>query len=150
MAELDTLDITIVRSIDAPREDVFNQWLSADAVAEWFPPETWRTVSSTMDGRPGGRWHLDYVSEDGETLAEYGVIREVQRPHRLVMSLTQIYRGETGPETRIVVDFDEEPGERTRMTFHQSGFDTAGRRDGNEEGWSECFDKLSHRLETIR
>ncbi|WP_283807020.1 hypothetical protein [Bradyrhizobium elkanii] len=32
------------------------------------------------------------------------------------------------------------------MTFHQVGYDSSLRRDGNAEGWQECFDKLIARL----
>jgi len=53
--------------------------------------------------------------------------------------------GNTGPETLVTVVFVER-GAKTEMTFVQTGFDSAAMRDGNAEGWRECFDKLEEHL----
>ncbi|WP_433330266.1 SRPBCC domain-containing protein [Spirillospora sp. CA-294931] len=39
-----------------------------------------------------------------------------------------------------------EHGTKTEMTFEQSGFGSAAVRDGNSEGWRECFAKLDAHL----
>ena len=63
-------------------------------------------------------------------------------PDRLVLSLTQEHDGSSGPETVVTVSFAQ-VGALTEMRFHQTGFESAQRRDGNAEGWMECFRKLA-------
>lgn len=140
------LELTISRSFDAPRALVFEQWLSAEAIGEWFPPADWEAVSAEMDARPGGKWRAEYRSGRGQSFVEFGVLREIVPYQRIVMSLTQFDGGTEGPETLIVVTFEDEPGGRTLMRFRQTGFDTPERRDGVQAGWGTCLDKLAARL----
>jgi ketosteroid isomerase-like protein len=72
-------------------------------------------------------------------------ILDVREPERLVFTLTQRGNGQAGPETTVVVDFTEEGG-RTHMAFEQSGYTSKSMRDGNAEGWLECFQKLEAHL----
>ena len=37
-------------------------------------------------------------------------------------------------------------GGKTEMTFSQTGFPTAGERDGHHTGWTECFERLAGHL----
>ena len=40
-------------------------------------------------------------------------------------------------------------GDRTEMTFRQTGFESDEDRDGHREGWSECFDRLEEHLADV-
>jgi uncharacterized protein YndB with AHSA1/START domain len=85
----------------------------------------------------------------GDELVEFGEVREVRHYDRIVLTLTQIFRRTPGPETTIVVSF-EEIADGTLMTFRQTGFDSIERRDGNEEGWRGCLDKLEARVRRLK
>ncbi|MEV0591428.1 SRPBCC family protein [Nonomuraea cavernae] len=140
--------ISIVRLFDAPRELVFRTWTQAEEVAAWFAPDGFTVTDCAVDARPGGRWHVRFQSASGEGHREYGEFREVVRPERLVFTLTQQGDdGRTGPETLVTVALAEH-GSKTEMTFEQTGFDSAAMRDGNTEGWRECFVNLDHHLTT--
>jgi uncharacterized protein YndB with AHSA1/START domain len=45
----------------------------------------------------------------------------------------------------VTVTFEDE-GARTRLTFHQVGFETPTMRDSHIEGWNELLDKLARYL----
>lgn len=143
----ETYAISIVRVFDAPRSLVFRQWIEPDSLADWFAPNGYTVTACDADPRPGGKWHVTFRSAEGEEHQEYGEFLEVPEPERLVLSLTQHSQGRApGPKTIITVRLVERAG-RTEMHFEQTGYTSKAMRDGNAEGWGECFAKLDRRLE---
>jgi uncharacterized protein YndB with AHSA1/START domain len=136
-----TRDIVIEEHFDAPPSLVFSNWIDPDLVSRWFAADTFEVTAATLDARPGGAWRVDFRRDTGWTYFEFGTFQEVVPPSRLVLTLTQQDGENKGPETRITVTFEED-GKGTRMIFRQSGFDDPARRDGNAEGWGQCFRKL--------
>lgn len=138
-------DIVIARSFDAPRELVFQSWSESAHVQTWFCPSGYTVTACSFDARRGGRWRVEFRSATGSTFIEDGEFLEVTPPERLVFSLTQHARGQSGPQTLVTVTFAQ-AGAKTDMVFRQSGFESVERRDGNAEGWGECFVKLDSHL----
>jgi uncharacterized protein YndB with AHSA1/START domain len=132
----------IVRTFDAPRDLVFQSWIDADGLKEWFATNEFVVTSCAIDARAGGKWRIEFRSSRGRTYSEYGEYLEISPPERLVFTLTQQEAGERRPETLVTVLLAERDG-KTEMTFRQTGFDSTSRRDGNLEGWAECFEKLT-------
>jgi uncharacterized protein YndB with AHSA1/START domain len=135
----------IDRSFSAPADVVFRQWITPGDLRYWFAPNGFTVTLAETDPVPGGRWQVEMRSEDGEVYLEYGDYREIDRPRRLVFTLTQGHGSDVGPRMTVTVDFTGK-GNRTKMAFLEEGFETVERRDGNIEGWNECFDKLEARL----
>jgi uncharacterized protein YndB with AHSA1/START domain len=133
--------IHVVRRFDAPRELVFKYWIDPKLIAQWFAPDGFAVTSCQSDPRPGGRWTVDYRSERSETFTEFGEFREIVAPEKIVLTLTQVTAGNRQSETLVTVTLSV-VGKQTEMTFLQTGFDSQERRDGNAEGWNECFRKL--------
>ncbi|MCY1012557.1 SRPBCC domain-containing protein [Nannocystis pusilla] len=140
-------EIEIVRVFDAPRELVFDSWIRAEHVREWFAPDGHTTTDCEVDARPDGSWRVEYRSERGARFSERGRFNEVSRPDRLSFTLTQVSESSAGPETVVTVTFAA-VGNGTQVRFHQTGFESAQRRDGNAEGWNECFAKLGRHIAT--
>lgn len=138
--------ILIERIFAAPRALVFENWIDAHEVAEWFAPDGFNAVHSEMDATPGGQWRIDFQAPDGQLHTEYGVFLEIVPSERLVFTLTQKSGRQRGPETTVSVVFTD-VDEGTRMRFKQSGYTAIDVRDGNADGWRECFGKLERRLE---
>ncbi|UVC11488.1 SRPBCC domain-containing protein [Rhizobium sp. TH2] len=138
-------DIVIEQYFDAPPSLVFKNWIDPDLVSRWFAADTFKVTAATLDVRPGGAWRVDFRRDSGWTYFEFGTFQEIVPPSRLVFTLTHQHGENKGPETLITVSFAQE-GKSTLMTFRQSGFDDAARRDANAEGWGECIRKLSESL----
>ena len=69
-----------------------------------------------------------------------------QAESRLVFTHTLgTSEGSPGPKTLVTVTLIER-GNKTEMTFRQSGFDSVESRQGHSEGWNECFDLLDEVL----
>lgn len=144
--------IEIEQEFAAAPERVFQRWTDADALARWFAPPGYSTVSASSDPRPGGLWRLDFRSGDGtHEYAERGAFREVSPYGRLALTLRQLDGTHANPETLVVVVLDDigtpqEP--RTRMHFRQSGYLSLPLRNANEKGWLGCFAGLGRDLGT--
>ncbi|MPY87808.1 MAG: SRPBCC domain-containing protein [Luteitalea sp.] len=139
-------DLTMVHIFEAPRERVFRNWVEPDHVRTWFAPDGFAVTVCEIDARPGGRWRVEYRSDSGVTYLEHGEFHEVVHPERLVFSLMQEDgSGHSRASTVVTVTFAQK-GAKTEVTFHQTGFDSAATRDGNAEGWKECFHKLERHL----
>lgn len=145
--ETDVTDscISIVRVFDAPRALVFANWTNAEDVAAWFAPDGFTVLGCDVDARPGGQWQVTFRSETGDVHEEFGEFIDVRKPNRLKFSLTQRSNGKSGPRTTVTVDFAEKGG-KTHMTFQQAGYTSKDMRDGNAEGWADCFRKLEAHL----
>jgi uncharacterized protein YndB with AHSA1/START domain len=137
--------ISMQRVFNAPRALVFASWTNAEDVAAWFAPDGFTVLSSDMDATPGGRWRVTFRSDAGEVHEEFGEFIDVREPDRLEFSLTQRSNGKSGPKTTVTVEFTETGG-RTHMAFQQSGYASKAMRNGNAEGWAECFRKLEAHL----
>lgn len=142
-------DIRIEWRFPASRETVFHAWMNADEIAAWFAAPPFVVTQAVWAPREGTAWQVDFRSPDGWTYREAGSFLEVRPPEKLVFSLTQIGLPHPGPETVVSVTFKAAGEAETVMHFHQTGFTSATLRDGNEEGWRECFTTLGSHLHAL-
>ena len=54
--------------------------------------------------------------------------------------------GERGLENIVTITFADAGKNKTRMTLHQTPFQSAGERDGHGEGWTSSFGRLGNFL----
>jgi len=132
-------ELVIVRVFDAPRELVFAAWTQGTHLARWSAPEGMTIAFGECDVRPGGAYRCTMREPDGTEHRLGGVYREVVPPERLVF--THAWEDAEGRQidpTLVTVRFTAE-GDRTRMHFHQAGFESVASRDGHAQGWESCF-----------
>ena len=141
------LELTITRTFDAPRELIYQLFTEPAHIMRWMGPHDFEARSFTQDARVGGKWRgMLHPLEGGRDLWQGGTFLEVEPPSRV--SYTFAWDDENGrpsEETIVTLDFDAQ-GNRTKLTFHQTGFTSAGERDGHHGGWSETFDKFEEYL----
>jgi uncharacterized protein YndB with AHSA1/START domain len=123
-AHSDVEGILIVRVFDAPRELVYKAWTEAERFATWFG-EHGSSIpldKVSMDARPGGEWSATMIyGPDKVELPFSGRFLEVVKPERIVMTITDsVHMDAESPEIFTVVLRDL-GGDRTEMTFTQTG-----------------------------
>lgn len=141
--EMFTLQMT--RFIRAPREIVFDAFVTEASIRQWQSPRGMSVAASSMDARVGGRYRLEMRSREGTSHCVAGTYRSIKRPEHI----TYTWQWETGasmPETLIEVDFVAKDG-GTELRMKHSGFPAAPARDGHEQGWSSCFNRLNDLLD---
>jgi len=144
-------ELTITRTFAAPRDLVYKLFTEPGHLVHWMGPRGFTPMRFTQDARVGGAWRGMLRPDDGgKDLWQGGVFREITPPKRVSYTFAwdEDDHGKPGNVMLVTLDF-EDLGGKTRLTFHQSGFTTAGQRDGHNGGWSSSFDRFEEYLATI-
>lgn len=136
------LVLEIVRIFDAPRELVFKAWTEPERLMQWWGPVGMTVPYFEADVRPGGTWRSVLQQTDGPEYPHHGTFIEIVPPERLSTTFKWVEEGKPGVEMIIQVSFVEQGG-KTEMTFRQAAFGSVEQRNGENEGWNECFDFLA-------
>lgn len=141
--------ITMTRTFDAPREEVWKEWTEPERFADWYGGPEARIPLETveMDVRPGGAWRATMIFGDRE-IPWVGEYIEVSEPERLVLTVTD-EPDEPERDTLTVVLQDLGDG-RTEMRFSQTGghMPAEGYRRAME-GWGGFFARIGERLTAV-
>jgi len=140
-------EITVVRVIDAPREEVWKAWTEPHQLARWWGPRGWSTPGEnvTIDVRPGGIMRVTSLSdEDGAEMTTTGVFREVIEPERLAFEEASEDAWHEGAES--VVTFADLGDGRTEMVLRSTIHTTDEMRVHAEAGMTSAVDRLAELL----
>ncbi len=150
-AETVDREIVITRTVDAPRELVWNAMTDPNHVVHWWGPHGFTTTIEKMDVRPGGVWKHVMHGPDGADYPNSSVFKEVVKPERIVYSHGGGKVG--GPGVHFVATWTFEAlGDKTRVTIHMV-FDSPADRDmviteyGAIEGGKQTLERLAQYLE---
>jgi uncharacterized protein YndB with AHSA1/START domain len=154
-------ELVIERVFDAPRERVFDVFTQPEHLRKWWGPKQVSTPIAEWEARPGGKIFLGQRGPDGSMHYNAGVVREIERPSRVVFTMyfADADRRRVAPPsgTGLPATWDDEivtlvtfsaEGRRTRMTIRSlSGF-TAEWGKLARLGWAEALDKLGDAIAT--
>jgi glutathione S-transferase len=146
MTARDTFDLTISRTIRAPRQNVFDAFVQPELVRRWFTPRGFTITEASLEPRVGGRYRMTMQPRSGEPHTVGGEYREIKAPERIVFT----WKWEGGAmggmgETLVTVTLDERRGEHgveTEVRLLHSGFPAPEARDGHHNGWNSVLNKL--------
>jgi uncharacterized protein YndB with AHSA1/START domain len=77
-------EFTVTRTLNAPREQVWQVLTQPSHFEAWLPAKSGTAV---LDVRTGGSWQATVISADGKEIALTGRYDEVSEPDRLVMTV---------------------------------------------------------------
>lgn len=151
-------ELTLVRTINAPRASVWEAWTDPKITAEWWGPDGVTNPVFGWDARPDGK--IAVVMRAGEKMGKLagtewpmrGTFRDVTEQERLAFTSGAVYNENEEPqlETITIVTFKEASAGRTEMTVHiKTTRMEPGAKEavaGMEEGWNQSLDKLSEVL----
>ncbi len=137
--------LTLKRRLKAPPGKVFAAWTDPEKIVRWFGPAATiaGSVQAHVDVRPGGRYRMNFTTEDGEQHQVSGVYREVVPDSRLVF--TWAWRSTPERESLVTVTIVPD-GDGALLTLHHEQFFDQKARDGHEHGWTGTLDKLERFL----
>jgi uncharacterized protein YndB with AHSA1/START domain len=140
-------ELVVTRTIDGPRDVVFEAWTDAELFRQWWVPKSIGVtlLSCELDARVGGGYRLTFDNGTAEPMAFFGRYLEVSPPSRLV------WTNEEGDEGTVVTTVTfEDQGAGTRLVVHdrypsKEALDAAVASGAT--GWSpETFDQLDELL----
>ncbi|MBP1994855.1 SRPBCC domain-containing protein [Paenibacillus eucommiae] len=156
-------ELVITRVLNAPRELVFNVWSEAEHLKRWWGPKGFEINVAQLDFRPGGFFHYNMQSPDGNQMWGKFVYQEIEAFEKIVW--VNSFSDEAGHivrapfsdliplEIRNTVTFSENNG-ITTMTL-SSGAINATEEERNffegmfksmQEGFGATFDQLEQYL----
>lgn len=137
---------SITRTFAAPPEAVFDAWVTPESFAAWWGGSEIQVPlnSLSMDVRPGGAWKATMILGNGiPDFHWHGEYLEVDRPHKLVMTMTD----EPGDAREILTVLLTAVDGGTQMVFSQTGGRlTPEQYEGTTRGWQTAFDTLEATL----
>lgn len=138
-------ELTLTRTLNAPRALVFKAWTDPKHLAKWWGPNGFTNPVCEIDPRPGGAL-LIHMRGFGLTHEMKGTFVEVVVPERL--AFTSILENDTGEsflEVLNTVTFAERDG-KTLLTVNarviKAGPGSAEPLEGMHEGWNQTLDRL--------
>ena len=141
----------IERVWQAPIEQIWELWTTAEGIASWFGPKGFIVEVQEIDLRVGGTFTYSMRSTDPETVAAMekqgqsasrvvvSTVTEVDPPNKLV------YDSPMGPETMTTsVEFSE-GSEGVKMVLVIAAT-KAGMTEGAAMGWKSSLERLAEQL----
>jgi uncharacterized protein YndB with AHSA1/START domain len=133
--------LTVRRTIAADPQRVFDAWTQPAHMVNWACPEGATLDTVRTDIRVGGSYLLKMTNPEGETYTAFGTYREVDPPHRLVYTWDWKEEAHRMGETLVTVEFIDRDG-ATEVVLRHEGFPSTEAREGHDQGWASCLDKL--------
>ena len=126
------LALRVTRRFSASPERVFDAWLDPAMAGRFlYATPTGRMVRVEIDARPGGRYAI-VERRNGEDAAHFGEYLEIDRPRRLVFTLSAEERSKDAD--RIVVEIVQlQTGCELTLTHETSA--PADMKERITEGW---------------
>jgi uncharacterized protein YndB with AHSA1/START domain len=110
---------TIKRNFPFTREIVWEAWTDPEAFATWFGTDKLKMKNVKLDVKVGGTWSGTMVLGDGTERQWTGEYEALDKPSKLVMSITDtgVLEGDLELYTLTL----DQQGQHTAMTLTQSG-----------------------------
>ncbi len=137
-------EIRIERTIDAPRDLVWEAYTDAELLTQWLGPREMSMTVEEYDVRPGGSYRFTHRDAEGNEFVFFGDILEVEEPNRLARTFA--WEGMPGKQSIERAEFEELDDGRTRIVV-VSTFDSKEDRDGMlqsgmERGVNDSYERL--------
>ena len=131
---MNELELTVKRTINAPREKVFDAWLTPAKLALFMRTAKDGIVAPRVetDAVKGGKFLIVMATVDRE-VPHSGTYLEIDPHSRIAFT----WGSPHSPDDSVVtINLAEPTPGTTEITLHQVKFHSEGTRKGHEEGWS--------------
>ena len=99
-------EFIVTRSLDAPRERVWQVLTTPSSFEGWLPAKPGTAV---LDVRTGGSWQATVISSEGAEIALTGRYDQVSEPDRLVMTVPG--------DVVTAITLDSAPNDSTQIAY---------------------------------
>jgi uncharacterized protein YndB with AHSA1/START domain len=134
------LELTISRTIAAPRDQVFNAWLSPASLAKFMrTADGIHIKTAETDPVKGGRFSIVMAVGDKE-IRHVGTYLEVDPYSRLAFTWASPFSAD---DSIVTIDLDEVDKATTEITLKQVKFVSVEMRDRHKTVWAKIVDELA-------
>jgi len=137
-----SVSVRVTRRFSASPERVFDAWLDPATAGRWlFATATGRMVRAEVDPRVGGSFTVT-ERRDGEDVEHSGEYLEIDRPRRLVFSLSV----NSSKSDRVMIEFVPAGAGCALTLTHEMKPEWAEYASRTEAGWASILDGLAATL----
>jgi uncharacterized protein YndB with AHSA1/START domain len=136
-------ELTLTRSISAPRDDVFRYWTEPKLLEKWSFPEGMRLKVPHFEAREGGKYRFEHFQ--GEDVYICNGHFEEFIPNEKLVQIDTVLTPEQGilfKNLHSTITFSDEAG-GTRIEATQSGFTDQKSADECKVSWGQTLDNLN-------
>jgi uncharacterized protein YndB with AHSA1/START domain len=108
----------VQRILPASPDAVYDEWLDAEAMAEWMCPRPARPIRIELDPRVGGRLLID-IDDEGVELSITGQYLALDKPRRLSFTWN-CSTWQPRSDSIVTVTLEPHGEEQTLMTIHHT------------------------------
>jgi uncharacterized protein YndB with AHSA1/START domain len=158
---LESFDMVLSRTFDAPRERVWRAWSDSDEVMRWWGPQGFTSPTCRMDFREGGTTLVSMRSADGWELFNTWTYRSIEPMERIefVQGFADEHGNKLAPaelglppgipeDVRHVVTLTSIDDATTELTVHEFGYPDAQTVEISRAGMEQCLDKMQTSITT--
>ena len=150
ITDTDSRTLLLTRSLNAPRELVFEAWSHPKHLVRWWGPTDFTLPYCEQDFRVGGKYRFCMRAPDGSDHWVRGEYTHIHAPSRLVFTwLREDGEGDIWCDTVVEVTL-EQRGTTTLLTLNQTTFATVAHCEEHAVGWNECLGRLILFTETAQ
>ncbi|WP_438750811.1 SRPBCC family protein [Pararhizobium sp. O133] len=141
---MNELELTLNRTIAAPREKVFNAWLSPVMLSKFMAPPFGSSEPTRVTNDPvkGGRFSIVMITPDKD-IPHAGTYLEIDPFSRLAFTWESPYSLD---DSVVTIDLAEVDPKTTQITLKQVKFKSEEAREGHEKGWNAILTLLEENL----
>lgn len=112
--------VYVNRTFDCSAQQLFNWLVRPELIQQWFGPQRFKTNQVNVDLKIGGTYNVELAKPDGGVFCIEGKYLEIDKPLRLVMSMS--YRGvpHPPPPSQVAFHLKEQPGGITQLELIQT------------------------------
>ncbi len=136
----ETLELTVKRTINAERAELFEAWLTPEALTEFIRPAPNMSVpKAEVDAKVGGNFLIVMRVGDND-LEHRGEYKEINKYDRLVFTWISSM---TIAGSTVTLDFKDVGDGKTEITLHHVGFPNEESRGNHHGGWESIVETLA-------
>ena len=140
--DTDQRTLVLTRTLNAPRELVFEAWSDPKHLVSWWGPTDFTLPHCEQDFRVGGKYRFCMRAPDGSDHWVRGEYTHINTPARLVFTwLREVATGDIWCDTVVEITL-EQHGATTLLTLNQTTFATVAHCEEHAIGWNECLDRM--------
>jgi uncharacterized protein YndB with AHSA1/START domain len=147
-----TFMLTQTRVIRAPRARVYEAWTKPEIMQKWFGSAGKHCPSAEVDLRTGGAYRIEFASDSQPPAAADGSECGTQKTAAVghytkivpdeLLQFTWSSEWQPGEQSLVTVSLKDVAGGTEIAILHEN-FNTEASRDGHNQGWMGCLDKLA-------
>lgn len=130
--------VVVEQRVDAPPDDVFAAWTTAESLARWWWPHIADTAYA-MDARAGGSYAIRSAVAG---IGVEGEVVQVEPPHRLRLTWRWLNDGVPEPEEPVEVVLAAD-GDATVVTVRHELHLGSDQGDEIRQGWESVLGRLA-------